>query len=342
MASPNSQKLIKEAINPSSSSTIIPSSVPKILFSSSNDQPASSSTTDYGFGTHPFIIQLAQNKVHIPLSLFTTYSMNKLHKESTSIKQNVVYNSAGTKCHIMDLSLFPDETKMDIADWHEAWNRYHTFVDTHYNTIGSKRWRDHYIFLSKQDNFRLNFPTILKFDIEQRTCYALDPKEYSEELYLRRFEAIKLELIQEEIRTDREAIRNVGVNRPMGSRSHQFEPYDRDTNARRINRKDTGNQSSFREGKGGDTGSSQPPLCLCCKRPSHKFSDCTEEKTAAGVQTLARYLGNKLVLRASSTPLCITFQLNSPRRTCKQNHPEQHICSFCGSAEHPACSRKCL
>jgi hypothetical protein len=122
MASPNSQKLIKEAINPSSSSTIIPSSIPKILFSSSNDQPASSSTTDYGFGTHPFIIQLAQNKVHIPLSLFTTYSTNKLHKESTSIKQNVVYNSTSTKCHIMDLSLFPDERKMDIADWHEAWN----------------------------------------------------------------------------------------------------------------------------------------------------------------------------------------------------------------------------
>jgi len=83
-----------ETINPSSSSTIIPPSVPKILFSSTNDQPASSSTTDYGFRTHPFNIQLAQNKVHIPLRLFTTYSTNKLHKESTSITQNIVYN-----CH---------------------------------------------------------------------------------------------------------------------------------------------------------------------------------------------------------------------------------------------------
>jgi len=38
--------------------------------------------------------------------------------------------------------------------------------------------------LSKQDNFWLNFPAILKFDIEQPTWYALDLKEYSEELYL--------------------------------------------------------------------------------------------------------------------------------------------------------------
>jgi hypothetical protein len=54
---------------------------------------------------------------------------------------------------------------MDIGDWHEAWNWYLTFLTTYHNGPSAKRWHAHYLFLSKQDNFKLNFPTILKFDM---------------------------------------------------------------------------------------------------------------------------------------------------------------------------------
>jgi len=168
--SPNSQRQVQTLINnslkstPETSSPTSPSlPASKILFSSADEMPSSSSTTDYGFSTHPFILQLAQNKFHIPLTLFTTKSTNKLHKES--LVQKIMYKSNGTKCHTVELSQFPDEHQMDIGDWHEAWNWYLTFLTTYHNGPSAKRWHAHYLFLSKQDNFKLNFPTILKFDM---------------------------------------------------------------------------------------------------------------------------------------------------------------------------------
>jgi len=73
---------------------------------------------------------------------------------------------------------------MDVSDWHEAWNWYLTFLTTYHNGPSTKRWHAHYLFLSKQDNFKLNFPTILKFDIEQRTNDALEPKQFNKDIYL--------------------------------------------------------------------------------------------------------------------------------------------------------------
>ena len=125
--SPNSQSQALNLIN-CTSAPILP---PKILFPLLHELPALSSSTDFSYGIHPFIVNLAKNKVHIPLTLFTSNSTRKLHTETTSLKQNTIYNSAGLKCHIINLLQFLDELKIDVVDWHESWQCYMTFLDTH-------------------------------------------------------------------------------------------------------------------------------------------------------------------------------------------------------------------
>ncbi|KAF8064202.1 hypothetical protein FPV67DRAFT_1398580, partial [Lyophyllum atratum] len=167
--SPNTQIKAMSLINNTSSS--LPS-VAKVLFSASDERP-SSSKTGSGYGIHPFILELARNKIPIPLTLFTSASTNRLHREATSIKQISAYSANGTKTHVMDVSQFPDQNLMDIADWHEAWSRYKTFHTKHSDAAVSARWHAHYDFLAGQDNFRANFAAILKFDIEERVNYTL-------------------------------------------------------------------------------------------------------------------------------------------------------------------------
>jgi len=137
----------------------------EILFSTSHELPTLSSLMDFSFSIHPFIITLAKNKVHIPLTLFTLHSTKKLHTETTSLKQNTVYNSSGTICHILNLSQFPEEHKMDSIDWHEAWQCYMVFQESHCDSEVVSRWKDHYLFLSAHDDFQLHFPAILLFDV---------------------------------------------------------------------------------------------------------------------------------------------------------------------------------
>ena len=85
------------------------------------------------------------------------------------------------------------------------------------------------------------------------------------------------------------------------------------------------------------------PLCLCCKCTGHKFSECNEDMTLAGIPTYLRYLDRKLTLHSNPTILfCITFQLNSAKQHCKSDHLSQHACSWCGSTDHGACAQKCL
>jgi hypothetical protein len=333
--SPNTQSQALNLINNPSSSSTLPS---KILFSTSHELPALSSSTDFSYGIHPFIITLAKNKVHIPLTLFTSHSTRKLHTETTSLKQNTVYNSSGSKCHILDLSQFPEELKMDSIDWHESWQRYMVFQGTYCDPEVAARWKEHYLFLSAHDDFRLHFPAVLLFDIAERSRYSINPRAFNRENYLHHLESIKLEVMSATIRN---ATRELGQDlQPSGSKA-RFQPYSQEF--RKFRPASSDPKSSFRERDSKGDIPRSAPLCLCCKRTGHKFSDCTEDTTPAGVPTYSRYLDGKLTLRSNPTVVfCITFQLNSTKRHCKTDHPSQHACSWCGSSDHGACARKCL
>ncbi|KAF8230995.1 hypothetical protein L208DRAFT_1472460 [Tricholoma matsutake] len=149
---PNSQNQALSLIN-NTPTTTLPS---KILFSTLHELPGLSSSTNFSYDIYPFIITLAKNKVHIPLTLFSSNSTRKLHTKATSLKHNTVYNAAGLKCHILDLSQFPDESKINIADWHKI-----------HDLPGHTLWKEHYLFLCVHNDFCINFSAILLFNIAE-------------------------------------------------------------------------------------------------------------------------------------------------------------------------------
>lgn len=46
------------------------------------------------------------------------------------------------------------------------------------------RWREHYLLLSMHDDFHLNFPVILRFDIAEQTRYCINPQAFNKDAYL--------------------------------------------------------------------------------------------------------------------------------------------------------------
>jgi hypothetical protein len=337
--SPNTQNHALSLIS-NSNNTIPPTLPSRILFSASHELPALSSSSDFSYGIHPFIVALAKNKVHLPLTLFTSNSTRKLHTETTSLKQNTVYNSLGIKCHILDLAQFSEEPKIDIVDWHEGWQRYLVFLDTHCEIEIATRWRDHYHFLSAHDDFRINFPALLQFDIEERTRYCINPRTFDKDSYLRHLESVKLEVMSANVRNTTRGLGQDSQSFASSSKT-RFQPYNRENSKFRPSITDP--KLPFRERDTKPEATRSAPLCLCCKRTGHKFSDCNEETTSAGLPTYSKYFDGKLTLRTNPTTVfCITFQLNSAKRQCKTDHSSQHACSWCGSTDHGACARKCL
>ncbi|KIJ90388.1 hypothetical protein K443DRAFT_116669 [Laccaria amethystina LaAM-08-1] len=350
--SPTSQKLVRDTLTNTLKDMPSPDAIltPKLLFSITNETISATPTSNTGYGIHPFIISLAENGSHIPLSLFTTSATNLLHTSEASIPQKSVINRlTGLKRHIIDIKYFQGEDSMDIGDWHEAWTRYHRFVETHGDKDSVIRWKKHHEFLAEQDNLKRNFAAILKFDIETRTKYNLTPSPHDEDSYRRRFEAIKLEVLQAEILAAR-PISDVESNNNTVSFSSwkgksRYAPYNhrdadsssRQSGSRTENVVASSNNHSFRSSGASSTNT---PICLICQR-EHRFATCQESITQAGKQTTAKYDNRKLVRRSDGGVICIAFNLNR-LSICSKSHSDHHICSFCGASDHGACSRKCI
>jgi len=336
--SPNTQNHALSLISNNNNS--IPQILPsRILFSASHELPTLSSSSNFSYSIHPFIVTLAKNKVHLPLTLFTSNSTWKLHTETTSLKQNIVYNSLGIKCHILDLAQFPKEAKIDIVEWHEGWQWYLVFLDTHCEIEIATRWRDHYHFLSMHNDFHINFPALLQFDIKERTRYCINPCTFDKDSCLQHLESVKIEVMSA-------SVRNVMWDLGQDSQSFasssktQYQPYNWENSKFRPSLTDS--KLSFWERDTKPEVTQSTPLCLCCKCTGHKFSDCNKEMTPAGLPTHSKYFNGKLTLCTNPiTIFCITFQLSS-KCQCKADHSSQHACSWCGSTDHGACAWKCL
>ena len=350
--SPASQKLVRDTLTNTLKDNPLPDVIvaPKLLFSVTNETTSATPAFNSGYGIHPFIISLAENGSHIPLSLFTTSATNTLHTSEASIPQKTVINRlTGLKRHIIDIKFFQGEDSMDIGDWHEAWTRYLRFVEMHGDKDSAIRWKKHHEFLAEQDNLKRNFAAILKFDIETRTKYNLTPSPHDEDSYRRRFEAIKLEVLQAEILAarplpDADSNTNAASSSSWKGKS-RYAPYhhrdaessSRQSGSRTENVVANSNNHSFRSSGASFTNT---PICLICQR-EHRFASCQESITQAGKQTTAKYDNRKLVRRSDGGIICIAFNLNR-LSMCSKSHSDHHICSFCGASDHGACSRKCI
>ena len=64
---------------------------------------------------------------------------------------------------------------MDAFTWHEAWKRYLLWMKDVAKPSVYDRWSWHYSTLSKDEDVRSNFKTILLFDIDMHSSYVSPP-----------------------------------------------------------------------------------------------------------------------------------------------------------------------
>src|ERR1700689_4212369 len=102
---------------------------------------------------------------YIPLTLFTSKSMKRLHQDSSSCAtKNISIPNEGNKIPVLNVAPFGEEKDMLIPDWHEVKANYKSlFVDAFNDEVAS-RWIRHHEFLASIDDFEKSFPTILRFD----------------------------------------------------------------------------------------------------------------------------------------------------------------------------------
>jgi hypothetical protein len=315
------------------------SSSPSFLFDISNERPSVSSLSDT-YGIHTYILDLARHHQHIPFSLLTTKATTRLFLESSALKFIMHYpshrNSATTKCHLIDVTQFPAESSISIPEWHEAWARYLILLQDHASPEILDRWSRHYKELREHRDFADNWAAILAFDVEQRATYAADPQAFDEAKYHRQFDDIKVRVLRDEsLKVVSDALAQL--------KSHRYEPYPaHDPTVR----KSSSSERPFR-GSSKLDGERLPPLCLCCGNLGHTFPGCTSSATPSGTTPHSKVANKQLVCRATpNTKYCIDFNIycNGKRVCTKRTHKggEIHACSLCGSADHGACSRKCL
>ncbi|KAF8054194.1 hypothetical protein FPV67DRAFT_1389935, partial [Lyophyllum atratum] len=150
-----------------SASTIAAASVPR-LFSAAREKPALSSTGAKKFGFHPALQILATNDRHIPLTIFLAKSLKRIHMDE-GLDYETIRMSSGAKVSVLKTGAFPDEKSMDAADWLEGWKYFKEFLgELGADEVVLKRWNFHFDFITSHDDFKDNFPTVLRFDIEQR------------------------------------------------------------------------------------------------------------------------------------------------------------------------------
>lgn len=81
------------------------------------------------------------------------------------------------------------------------------------------------------------------------------------------------------------------------------------------------------------TGSRGRVCAVCLGRHEHAFAKCDATKLWDGSATAARKTEQGRLVTTNSLPLCFDWQI----RGCgSASHPERHMCSGCGKANHGA------
>ncbi|KAF8062372.1 hypothetical protein FPV67DRAFT_1422033 [Lyophyllum atratum] len=303
-------------------STIVTSSVPR-LFSAAREKPAHSSTGAKKFGFHPALQILASNDRHIPLTMFLAKSLKRIHMDE-GLDYETLRMSAGNKVTVLKTKTFPDEKAMDAADWLEGWKYFKEFLgELDADEAVLKRWNFHFDFVTSHDDFKDNFPTVLRFDIEQRREYAAYPTQFDERIYFKHWHQVQDAVRKDEFLALKRSIELAARTTPSKPR---FEPYSSPS---------TSKSQSFPKGSGGAVASS---LCLICGRHGHRYGDCTFDQDEQGKPVIVKISPDRrLASIASNTPVCVSWNLGGSGR-CNRPHLKWHTCSRCGTKVHFACS----
>jgi hypothetical protein len=149
---------------------------------------------DLPIGSRPpvsFNVLLKDLDVHgyyIPLSLFTTESLDYINKNSSSIATTKL-NAPGSdkQIRVLDTSHFEAnvlaERDMDRAQWTEAAQNYVKFMGIVGTPEDVARWTSHFGFLVTYEKAEKNFPALLRTDVTLRQAYNVQGFSFKRDFY---------------------------------------------------------------------------------------------------------------------------------------------------------------
>lgn len=269
------------------------------------------------------LLNLARSKVHIPLTLLTLSSLRKIHEDPASVKMKKGLVTDDPKLFVMDTSSgFPPESSLPPHLFYEAASNFIRLLGLVADDATVKRFTDHRNFCLSRDEFGDNFDSILAFDVEIRRRFFNTHTFPSRVAYLDRWKnvLIKTSLAQQ------------------GSSSSRYQPYPSRKPEYSSSAGTSNDGKPFRRSKGDQ--SSEHLLCVICGRLGHRASSCTHTHTTKNNPVVSMWT-DKLVLKSSSAPICISFNIGKCSPT-KHSGDIIHVCSICGSKSHGANSKSCI
>jgi hypothetical protein len=261
---------------------------------------------------------LVQAGVYIILPTLTTASLRELATNPGCMKTRKGLDAVGSKRVLLDQSMFGKEGDLPENLWHEAWHNQDAIFSATCEPAIYSYFKTHRTFCSSQEQFSENYPAILAFDSYIRRTYVHTRVRLSESEYTTKYTECKIQAMLDKM--DRALCAPLPLSQP----SARYEPYP-------------GRQADEPIPRGAAS------FCLICAGEGHMASACTKSTTERGTDVVSVLSDGRLLLAASWTGVCISYNLRSD---CRSGHNGRlttaHVCSLCGSREHHAASRKCL
>ncbi|KAI0349741.1 hypothetical protein OH77DRAFT_1525452 [Trametes cingulata] len=285
------------------------------------------------------IIATLKRGFHVPLTLFTIPAIAAVSRDRTLLKtvQLCDVNCEDVMC--VDALNWPEEESMQPGGWREAYGYFLEALSQFLPNVEVRRFWRHYEYLVGKSCFATAFDVILRFDISIRSRYfhdnAMVPFEPGSFKYNQLFDdAIALALAapapQPKERNDAREVFHPG--------DYVFEnSSDEDSSAEEQGM----TPSPGREPSPAPAG----PLCFVCARSGHRAAACTRTVLPNGRATYAEFSGGRLLKVANGFELCVSWNAKG-RKPCKDRrcsrNSSRHACSFCGSKQHNAASKRCV
>ncbi|KAF8833186.1 hypothetical protein BDN67DRAFT_1017852 [Paxillus ammoniavirescens] len=101
----------------------------KLTYNITDVLPAFTDPNEYQLNTHPFIIELTDAHLYLPLTLFTTEASKCLYNENWKNKHiKETHRITKVPIIILDLTTWPDESALTPITWLEASAHYINFL----------------------------------------------------------------------------------------------------------------------------------------------------------------------------------------------------------------------
>ncbi|KAJ7190885.1 hypothetical protein GGX14DRAFT_579476 [Mycena pura] len=142
------------------------------------DAEAAKNSLDNSDGAIPKAIRvLAQSGISPPLTLFSPDALQRI-RSGLGTKSVKVTTELKDSVHLLDISLFPDESTLDLATWFPYYNTFLKFIDDAYDVGIFDGFAKHFEFMIGEPDFNDWFTAFRDFDIRLRS-HVLLPESHS-------------------------------------------------------------------------------------------------------------------------------------------------------------------